>query len=401
VSAPPIEERGVSAPIKDRLRDVADEPALQRMWAGIAGRLSHARPARADRRPLGLALCALGGAAAVVAALGFVERDRGPLHLADGLPLAMVTAPPSGARLSLSDGSSIELGAGARFEPVESSGSTFLAILQRGDASFDVRPGGPRRWQIECGLATVEVVGTHFRCERRADALRVSVQRGVVLVRGERVPDRVRRLSADESLEIAEPAPAPPATAPPPAAEALAPSTSSFSLSPPGAERVGVRGSWRELAGRGRHREAFDALGARGLRRESARLGVADLLALADVARLSGHPADAVAPLERILSAFTGDPQAPLAAFALARIDLDELARPRQAAAALERALSLGTPQSLREDARARLVEAYGRAGERAAARRAAEAYAREFPGGRYTAAVDPWLAGARANARD
>jgi transmembrane sensor len=391
----------VSAPpIKEQLRDVADEPTLQRMWAGIAARTS--RPPRADRRPLGLALCALGGAAAVAAALGFVERDRGPLHLADGHPIAMVTAPPSGARLSLSDGSSIELSAGARFEPVESSGSTFLAILQRGDAAFDVRPGGPRRWQIECGLATVEVVGTRFRCERRSDALRVSVQRGVVLVRGERVPDRVRRLSADESLEIAEPAPAP-------AAATAAAAEPDSSLSQPGGDRVGERGdhpaaasvSWRELAGRGRHREAFDTLGARGLRRESARLGVADLLALADVARLSGHPADAVAPLERILSAFAGDPQAPLAAFTLARIDLDELARPRQAAAALERALALGTPQSLREDARARLVEAYGQAGDRAAARRAAEAYTHEFPAGRHAAAVDPWLAGARTNARD
>lgn len=29
-------------------------------------------------------------------------------------------------------------------------------------ADFEVRPGGPRHWTIECGLATVEVVGTAF-----------------------------------------------------------------------------------------------------------------------------------------------------------------------------------------------------------------------------------------------
>lgn len=46
-----------------------------------------------------------------------------------------------------------------------------------------VQPGGPRRWQVEGGLATIEVVGT-------AGRLRVSVQRGAIVVRGEGVPDR-------------------------------------------------------------------------------------------------------------------------------------------------------------------------------------------------------------------
>jgi transmembrane sensor len=116
---------------------------------------------------------------------------------------------------------------------------------------------------------------------------------------------------------------------------------------------------------------------------------VTDLLVLADVARLSGHPADAVAPLERILNDFSADPQAPLAAFAVGRLELDALGRPVRAAAALNRALALGLPQSLREDVRARLVEAYLRMGNRAAARAAADAYEREFPAGRYTPSIE------------
>ena len=147
-------------------------------------------------------------------------------------------------------------------------------------------------------------------------------------------------------------------------------------------------GAWRELARRGQHREAFAALGAQGLRREARRLGVADLFALADVARLSGHPADAVAPLDRIVSDFASDAQAPLAAFALGRLELDSLARPARAVTALNKALALGAPQSLREDVRARLVEAYVRAGDQAAARSAADAYRREFPDGRYTKTI-------------
>ena len=85
---------------------------------------------------------------------------------------------------------------------------------------------------------------------------------------------------------------------------------------------------------------------------------------------------------------FAHDPQAPLAAFALGRLELDALDRPRQAAAALSRALALGMPQGLREDVRARLVEAHVRAGNRAAAHAAADAYDREFPEGRYRQSI-------------
>jgi transmembrane sensor len=99
-----------------------------------------------------------------------------------------------------------------------------------------------------------------------------------------------------------------------------------------------------------------------------------------------------VAPLERILDVYPRDPQAPLAAFALGRLQLDTLDAPAPGARALERALALGLPQSLREDARARLVEAYTRAGEAGAARAAGQAYLREFPNGRYRARVESQL---------
>ena len=112
------------------------------------------------------------------------------------------------------------------------------------------------------------------------------------------------------------------------------------------------------------------------------------------MARLSGHPAEAVAPLERILGELSSDPQAPLAAFTLGRIELDALSHPAEARAAFERALALGVPAGLREDARARLVEACARAGETAAAASAASAYAREYPGGRHARAIEAWLSG-------
>jgi transmembrane sensor len=220
----------------------------------------------------------------------------------------------------------------------------------------------------------------------------VAVHHGVVLVRGERVPDRARRLAAGESLEVTEDSSDDLAT-PTPHTEEPAP------VEMPAAvkreivkDHVAAGKSWRELARSGRNREAFAALGSEGLRRESERLGVGDLLALADVARLSGHPAEAVMPLERILNEFANDSQAPLAAFALGRVELDSLGRARAAASAFRKAIDLGIPSSLREDALARLVESCARSGDVVAARRAADEYRSEFPDGRHAHAIQEWL---------
>jgi transmembrane sensor len=371
-------------PLKDLLADRPGEEALARVWRGIDARAPHARV-----RARVWAMASLVTAAAVVLAfVTFERRDRGPLRLADGRPVGAVEATPGGAVLSMSDGSRVELAAGARFTPLESTGTSFVGILERGSAHFEVRPGGPRHWQIECGLATVEVVGTGFDCARAPGRLSVSVQHGAVLVRGERVPDRARRLAAGETLEVLD-APAPVEAASPSADAPEATAAATIAAAPRRDPVAEDASAWRELARGGHHREAFAALGAQGLLREAKRRGVADLLVLADVARLSGHATEAVAPLERILREFPGDPQAPLAALALGRLELDTLDRPAKAATALNLALSLGVPHSLREDVRTRLVEAYARAGNRAAARAAAAAYLREYPDGRDRSIVE------------
>ena len=379
-------------PLKDLLDDPTSEEALARVWRGIDVRAPHGR----RRARIWTVASVVAATAVAIAFATFERRDRGPLRFADGRPLEAVEAPPVGAVVAMSDGSRVDLAAGARFTPLESTGTSFVAVLERGSAHFEVRPGGPRRWQIECGLATVEVVGTGFDCTRAPGRLSVSVQHGAVLVRGERVPDRARRLATGETLEVQEP-PAPTESNQAPrgvpeapakidAPEATAPTVAAAPARDPVAADGGA---WRELARGGHHREAFAALGAQGLLRETKRLGVADLLVLADVARLSGHAAEAVVPLERILREFPGDPQAPLAALALGRLELDTLDRPAKAATALNRALSLGVPRSLREDVRTRLVEAYARAGNRTAARAAAAAYLREYPDGRDRSIVE------------
>src|SRR5206468_1411078 len=91
--------------------------------------------------------------------LATVKRRIGRAD-ADGRPVVAVTAAAEDLQVPLSDGSQIQLYPGASLVPLEASGTIFSAALQRGSAAFSVRPGGPRRWIIECGLATVEVIGT-------------------------------------------------------------------------------------------------------------------------------------------------------------------------------------------------------------------------------------------------
>jgi transmembrane sensor len=382
-------------PLKDHLQDPVDDAVLQRMAQEIDVRILARSHGRRSRLPL-LAVAAV---AVAIAVFALVRRDRGPLSFSDGRPLATVEAGSEAKEIVLSDGSHVRLSPGARFEPLASSGVAFSAVLTRGRADIEVRPDGRRHWTIECGLATVEVVGTRFSCDLSAGRLRVLVKHGAVLVRGERVPNRVRHLVAGEAIELTEDAPASQSRAPASRGPAIPPASAPESPAPTemhdvatAPTRITAARNWRELARHGRHAEAFTALGSEGLRRESKKLGVGDLLALADVARLSGHPAEAVAPLERILTDFASDADAPLAAFALGRLCLDSLGRPQAAVAALDKALALGVPRSLREDVRGRLVEAHARAGNAAGARRAATAYFDEFPQGRHARAIEGWL---------
>ena len=188
-------------PLKEGLRDPADEGAVSRMWQGIDARFPRRRA-----RPIADAFLA-------------TERRAWPPPRASRWWRSCATMPDrcgwrTATRSSPSTRRRRARGWRCRTVPASISRAARASsrsnrrrrrssrCWKRGAASFEVRPGGPRRWQIECGLATVEVVGTRFTCARGADRLHIGVEHGVVLVRGERVPNRVRRLAAGESLDV-------------------------------------------------------------------------------------------------------------------------------------------------------------------------------------------------------
>jgi len=139
--------------------------------------------------------------------------------------------------------------------------------------------------------------------------------------------------------------------------------------------------TWRALADRGAYADAFAALGERALG-EASRQSVSEdeLYALADTARLSGHPRLAVTPLRRLMDEHASG----VAALTLGRLQLDALDDPRGATRSLARADALSVPAHLAETLLARRVEAHRRAGDADTARSLAAAYLRAHPEGRY-----------------
>lgn len=371
-------------PIGEALREGFDELDVQRVWRGIQAR-SAASSTRYKVRHLALPIAAL-AMLAVMWLFGTWVRpvDRqGPLEVVSGGMPPVLLAVAQERAVDLSDGSRIVLASGAALDVLSNDGGMFLTLLRRGRTTFEVRPAG-RQWVIECGLATVEVVGTTFSITRDPDRLEVAVERGTVIVRSERVLDRVQRLSAGEHLTISPPpvkrAPAPDAS--------TQPDPGSTQAEPP--PDAGTEEEASTVGSTGRK----TAVPASGVKLGAPRQGrdpIDELVRRADAARAAGNVPRAAALLERVVDqAEEGDPRAALAALTLARLTMGK--SPERASQALSRALD-AAPQGLEEDVLARLVEARARAGDRDGAREAARLYERTYPSGARQAEVKRWAA--------
>lgn len=314
----------------------------------------------------------------------------------------------------------------------------------RGAARFAVTHNPQRLFRVEAGGVAVEVLGTRFTVEQAGERVHVAVQEGKVRVLwaahyaevaagqsadfpsesapasavdpgaaepaasqpvpAERAaapassavygpaaellrepPARAAAVTAPARRPTGHPAAGPgPLAAPEPTAAAAvsAGATQPATLPPP----VAPTPDWKARASEGdfatAYRLAYEPAAPGEAQRQEG-LGPGDLLLLADVARLSRHPAAAVPPLVRLLREHGSDPRAPLAAFTLGRVQLDDLGRPREAAESFRRAEDLDPNGPLAQDALAREVEAWSRAGETGRARERASAYVQRYPNGR------------------
>lgn len=281
--------------------------------------------------------------------------------------------------LALDDGSSVSRASiDARVTPLEVTPTTTKLRLQRGEARFEVAPQRERQFQVLAPGVTITVLGTAFRVALTTAGVRVTVEHGRVEIRC--WDQRTELWTGGQQLCPATP---PPASAPAnPASAAPIPQPSAD----PGPPRQRAATSWRTLAHEGDYQGAYSRLSAEGV--NAVRDEPADLLFAADVARLSGHPGDAVTRLERVLQTHSADSRAPLAAFTLGRILLDELGRPREAAESFALARRLAPTGAMAQDSLAREVESWSRAGESRSAREKAKQYLDRYPEGRRVKAV-------------
>lgn len=343
---------------------------------------------------------ALSGVAIAASVVGAIALGRGWARPSQQRSTsAVASARPE--MLRLQDGTEVTLdGADSRVETRALLPTEVTLRVTRGGASFAVAHRAERVFRVEIAGVAVQVLGTTFAVREEQGTVRVSVREGRVRVFS---AARTRDLGAGESGVF------PSANAVAPTAMAgVEPTAEGDEQSAPSAAPVRaaaavqhgahVRASaarapqgagteeWRELARAGEFDRAYETLSQAGV--SSVHDVPEDLLLAADAARLSRHPSEAIAPLRGVVSRHAGDPRAPLAAFTLGRVLLDELGRPREAASSFADAERLAPDGSLAEDALARQVEALGRAGESNEARAAAERYLARYPNGRRVRAV-------------
>ncbi|MEO5768594.1 MAG: FecR domain-containing protein [Polyangia bacterium] len=310
-------------------------------------------------------ICGAAGLCAVLSVACFwVFAARSPhrptLHVADAPPSFRAPSPhavPPRApprRLEIADGSVVTLRDGQTVLAVESVSATQVVVgLSRGQAYFDVARRPERRFRVRAGTVEVEVLGTAFTVDRSTPgAVAVTVDRGVVRVTS---PAGERLLRAGDEGLFQEGVALAAIDASPRTPRRVVPASPSGAPSVPLGRRTGAP----------RSEDTAKAL-----------------LKTAVDARAVGSPAEAAIALRTIVDRWPGDPRAPYAAFMLGRVLLDDLNRPLEAAQTFASVLRLDPTTPLAEDALAREIEAWSRAGRAALVRERARSFLSQFPNG-------------------
>ncbi len=377
-------------PIRDLLEASFDAEDARRVEGRIhasretyaitpTGSFGSAGPHRAFR---GFALGAA-SATAILGALWLFTRvpEVPPLRLsaAPEAVAGILAAVEEERVLSLDDDSRITLTPGTQLDVIRNRDGEMVLAMGDGRATFDITPHGPRQWQIDTAWFVIDVLGTEFTIERSAQGATVSVDRGEVRVRGERVQGGLQRLGAGDSLTVSVSTASLPSdasgrraarpdgdgrsTATADEVDGLEEEASASHARPSDIDRDSfvppqTPPRWRLLAEEGAYEEAYAALRVHGIQRAVQAAQDADTLwLLADSARLSGHPAGAVAPLQHLMNGHADHERAGIAAFTLGRIQQESLDDPQGAIRSFERALTLGLDPFLAVSAETRIDE--------------------------------------------
>lgn len=334
-------------------------------------------------------------AATALAALAFfawTQLPAKPASYTEQAPTAIPTAPKlvTSGRFEFADGSRAELLRDeTRLFVEQDSESRVHTSLERGQAQFYVTKKADRWFEVTTEFASVRVVGTEFEVETdlAREQTRVRVNEGRVEVHWKGPNPGKALLEAGNERWF--PPPVGGTVADYAVADAaieldpvlIAPENDSgVQAEKPNRKTKAKRAlrGWQALAQKGKYHDAFAAL-----RDSKDRVdGAGELWLAVDAARRSGHPAESLPYLKRLLDEHPKDSRAALAAFTLGRVYM-QLGKDKQAADAFARVRRMAADASLREDALAREVQTASASGQSERARKRAAEYLTRYPQGR------------------
>jgi hypothetical protein len=378
---------------------------------------------RAKLRPAALlvaAACVLCAAFVV-----FLVRRPSALSFAVGSPPTpgtvgewIAASSTAASVVHFSEGTSLTLAPSTKLRIAEITAHGAGVLLEQGSVeAVVVHAGADTRWALQAGPFDVRVTGTRFKAswDPASETFELSMREGSVVVRGPLLSSE-RALVAGEQIHIsvregaltlrtapppapssstalAEPAPSsttPPAPPTPPrdpgpmeepsavaAADATATATAipRASADPP-ADRAP---SFRDLAGAGKYKEAFEATERVGFAQEIERASAADLATLADIARFSGRPALA---REALLAQRRRFGARGKSAFLIGKTAADQQGNAAEGVRWFEIYLSEEPSGALAEQALGRIMTLTKK--DSASARKAAERYVARYAKGSY-----------------
>lgn len=385
----------MSMPDEDALDDLGRVVARAQREAldHVALRATRQFRARSRRRATTVASAVL--VAAAVLLVVWTQREPPALTATvAGRPLepARWTRFEESTTVEFSDRTTLRVdeGSHARIASLDAHGA--VVELERGRLEAAVHHERETRWSFRVGPYEVSVVGTRFDTSWSPEHERFAIRmnEGRVVVRGPRLSEP-RTLSAGESL-VLTPEPTTPRSEDPEVDSSRASAPAEIEVDDDDDEvrdegdatssrRVSVREldrAFLDHAERGDFALALATAEARGFEGLCDRLGASHLLRLGDVARYAGDRARARAAYLVLRRRFASTEHAADAAYALGL----STGSPREAAAFFETYLREAPHGALAREARGRLFETHRRAGDEAAARRAALDYLAHHPEG-------------------
>jgi transmembrane sensor len=342
-----------------------DDKRIDRTWAAVSSRPLRAWPSWRGAVVPGVVF------AAAAAVLLLVVRARTPASALAGL----VIESGVGQTVTLSEGSRATLRDGARLRWDRIQTDRVEATVERGQVAFDVHHNDARAFVVHAAGVDVFDRGTRFMVDVEGSAVSVSVEEGRIEIA--RAGAQPVSLTGGEAWKSGPTA----AIETPVGASASSTVTGAPAAPPTIATEVSNPAP-----------EARTSLSAEPPAKtappESHAITAQELLQKADEARLAGHPKEAAASFDILRRRFRNDPRAGLAAFELSRLRLDSLGDPAGAAEALADAIALAPTAPFREDADARLVEAFDRMHDVPRCTSARRAYLTRYPNGLHASAV-------------